>query len=322
MTQYRSFSDAFNAELRALIRHGTPAEAIVDPGSPASDFGHRPRESLERIGMAFSTLSVVDNIGTCTQIPFNLTYGVGLFLWSIAGSDDLDTITYYRAARPKGKKISFGQRMLRADGKHDLMQLALKRLNLDPGSRRAYLPIFSTSDLFEDGEIPCAIGFHLHQRGGALHAVTIMRAQNATTAWPMDYFLFSSFLRFAAATAGLAEGTYTQLNSTFHAFREDIDRLKGDLQSGLVQTQAFGLGSMINLPGEIDKLIKFEAQLRFAVGSQRLPEVLELVNQDRHFESDAGKTIARILISIALKRLGASPWSHPLLELQLSALIR
>lgn len=322
MNQFRTFSDAFIVEIKDLINKGTPAEAITDPDSPASEFGFRPRVSLERIGQTFSTICLSDNIVTCKQIPFNLTYGIGLFLWSIAGSDDVDSISYYRGTRARGKKVSFGQRMLRAEGKHDLLQLALVRIARDPGTRRAYLPIFSVSDLFECGEIPCAVGFHLHQRKGALHAVTIMRAQNAITAWPMDYFLFSSFLRFAAARANLEEGTYTQFSSTFHAFTDDLEQVKDDIRAGALRMGEHGLGSMRHLPKEIPALLEFEAGLRLAVADNMSLNVQNMSARDQEFESEAGATIARVLISIALKRLGASHWAHPRLEPRLSALIR
>ena len=322
MATYTDFSEAFASELGTLARVGHIAEPVIDPASPASNFGARPRSSIELFGTSFTVIDIHKNIVACEEIPFNLTYGVGLLLWCLCGSEDQEFISYYRAKPMAGRKVSFGERLQRAGGKHDLLKLAVDKIRLDPGTRRGYAPIFQVDDLFKHGEIPCAIGFHLHQRSGALHCVTLMRAQNAITALPMDVFIFSSVLRFLAADADYLEGTYTHVCSTFHAFADDVQDVSHVLKVGHSAVSGLGLGSMKHFASDLPDLLKFEQRLRLAALSKSAPEIQALAKGYVAHRSEAATIIAACLISVAMRRIGELNWSHNSLQPSLAALIQ
>ena len=322
MPTYTDFSEAFANELGILARVGHVAEPVIDPASPASNFGARPRDSVELFGTSFTVSDSQKNIVTCEEIPFNLTYGLGLLLWCLCGSDDQEFISYYRGKPTGGRKVSFGERLRRAGGNHDLLRLAVDRIRLDPGTRRGYAPIFQVDDLFQHGEIPCAIGFHLHQRSGALHGVTLMRAQNAITALPMDVFIFSSVLRFLAADADYLEGTYTHVCSTFHAFAEDLQDVSGVLKVGSSAVSGLSLGSMKHFALDLPDLLKFEQRLRLAALSESASEIQWLAREYVAHRSEAATIVAACLTSVAMRRIGELDWSHNSLQPSLAALIQ
>ena len=82
----RRAEERFVGELAALFGHGHPAEAVVDPASPASEFGRSPRDSIERFGASFSVDDISSPILSSRGSPFDLEYGVGLLVWTLAGS--------------------------------------------------------------------------------------------------------------------------------------------------------------------------------------------------------------------------------------------
>jgi len=321
MTIYSEFSKAFASEITSLANDGLAAEPITDPSSPASNYGANPRPSIELLGTSFTISSCQSTIFTCAEIPFDLTYGIGLLLWCLSGSNDQEFISYYRGKPPTGKKISFGHRMLHADGKHDLLSLAMQRIEKDPGTRRGYVPIFQVDDLFKRGEIPCAIGFHLHQRSGVLHGVTMMRAQNAITALPMDVFIFSSLLRHMAAKANVLEGTYTHMCSTFHAFTDDISRIGSLLKGDSSAVSCHELGSMHGFSDDLFSLLLLEKRLRVAVAGNDTADVQAISNSPLPYRSEAGVAVGACLTSVAMRRIGARAWTHQAIGTALASLI-
>lgn len=306
--QYEDFTEAFISELALLLSEGHPAEAIVDPASPASNFGQSPRESIERFGASFSVDNLAAPILSSPGNPFNLEYGVGLLMWTFAGSTDSQWLQYYGGRLGSGREASLGKRLFRNDGL-DQVDLAVRLLEGDPGSRRAFMPVFDMRDLLVPGlEIPCAAGFQVFARSGELHGVTVMRAQNALEFLPLDLFVFSCLLQYMADAMNLSPGSYSHMSTSFHVFKDDSVRAK-NIVSGADEVLAFSLGDSSGFSRELNELLVLEEHLRRSAIRGDAREVRALARErksSRRFGCDICRNIATVLLATAARRVGGA----------------
>lgn len=313
--RYRDIQSAFAGELCGLLLAGHIAEPIHDPASPASEFGSKPRPSIELFGTSFQIEDPTSTIVWTSSRAFNLDYGVGLLLWTLAGSDDPEWIQFYRAKKARQKKAAFGHRLFNYGGNVDQVKLAIERLGRDGGTRRAFMPIFSVDDGQNSvDEIPCAAGFQLFLRSGALHGVTFMRAQNALLSLPMDLFIFMSLLNVIADQMRVAVGSYAHLCSTFHVFEEDREELRSIKMLGS-SVEFASLGSSKGFSGDLSELFEFERIVRSLASNSDVRGVEELAEQfidQEPFESELAKNLGQLLLSICLKRLGRQEYAREL----------
>ncbi len=304
--QYEDFTEAFISELALLLSEGHPAEAIVDPASPASNFGQSPRESIERFGASFSVDNFADSILSSPGNPFNLEYGVGLLMWTFAGSTDSHWLQYYGGRIGPGREASLGKRLFVNEGL-DQVDLAVRLLERDPGSRRAFMPVFDMRDLLVAGrEIPCTTGFQLLSRNGELHGVAVMRAQNALEFLPMDLFVFSYVLQYVSDAMNLLPGSYTHMSTTFHIFKDDAIRAR-NIVSGADEVLAFSLGDSSGFSRELKELIVFEEHLRRSAIDGNAREIRALARESKsssRFGCDICRNIAKVLLTTAARRVG------------------
>ena len=264
-TQYENIAHAYVGELHRLLTTGHEAEPIMDPDSPASEFGQNPRNSIEFFGASFKISSLANTIVYSPRSRFNLTYGTGLLLWTLSGSDDAAFIEYYRGKKNRQKKAAFGKRLLNNRNYIDQVSAAIYRVTRDGGTRRAFMPIFDVTDGFESaGEIPCAIGFHLFLRSGKIHGVAIMRAENGLSSFPMDMFTFIGVLQYVSSRMGIEIGSYTHMSSTFHVFSEYREELIG-LTKDPANVRMTTLGNHETISEDLERLLVHEREVRTMV---------------------------------------------------------
>jgi len=306
--EYKDFRRAFVGELARLLADGHPAEAIVDPASPASKFGQSPRESIERFGASFSVADVSCPILSSQAAPFNLSYGVGLLMWTFGGSTDSGWLQYYGGRHGRNRGASLGKRLFKNEGLNEV-ELAMSMLVSDPGSRRAFMPVFDIRDVLDPRlEVPCSAGFQLFVRKGQLHAVTVMRAQHALDFLAMDVFIFSYLFHYVADRLGLTPGSYTHMCTSFHIFKEDAARARS-IVSGVEEVQAFSLGDPSGFSAELEELLLFEEHLRESATRDKAREIRALGESGSfrsRFQSEICANIAAVLLATAMRRVGGS----------------
>src|SRR5665213_1946361 len=185
-TFFQDLGTAFIHELSDLLEHGAAAPSILDPLSPASRFGQRPRTSIELIGHLFGLKLGNPSVIISAVRPPDLRYLFGQTAWFLAGSDDLAFLSYYN---PKAQNFShdgatlcgsFGRRLFGPTLATSQASHAAELLRRDSGSRRAYLSVINREDLVNPTkETPCSCGIQFFVRNKQLHAVCSMRAQHA-----------------------------------------------------------------------------------------------------------------------------------------------
>lgn len=304
--EYEDFTKAFVGELAMLLADGHSAEAIVDPASPASKFGQSPRGSLERFGASFSVADVSCPILSSRAAPFNLVYGVGLLMWTFSGSTDSEWLQYYGGRPDRRRGASLGKRLFNNNGL-DKVELAINILVSDPGSRRAFMPVFDMRDVLDPSlEVPCSAGLQLFVRSGRLHAVTVMRAQNALDFLAMDVFVFSYLFQYVADRLNLMPGSYTHMCTSFHIFKEDAARAK-KIVSGAEEVEAFSLGDLSGISIELEELLHLEEHLRGLATRGNAREIRALGksgNLRSRFQCEICRNVAGVLLATALRRVG------------------
>ena len=227
MTMHESLADAYVAGLRALA-DGTPVPSVRDPLSKASNFGAADRPALELLAHCFTVAHPRRCIVSSEAIPLHLPYCFALLAWTLAGRDDVAALRYYRPGAAEfsddGQTLSgaFGNRLFGEGRTRDQLASVIARIRTDPASRRTWASILAADDNFVDSrEYPCAAGVQLFLRDGALHFLTVMRAQQALTVLPYDAFLFMSLQAFATAALGANLGQYVHFAGTFHIYEAE-----------------------------------------------------------------------------------------------------
>lgn len=304
-----SLTSAYRDGLDALLRRGHHVPSVLGAFSKASNFGKGDRPWIELIGYGFTCQNSRPSILTSAAFRTHVPYLLGLLAWTLDGRDDLDSLYYYRRAAADysddGATMcgAFGARMRATRNGRTQLAAVLERLRHDPSSRRTFIPIIEARDnLIESREYPCAAGVQLFVRGGALHWLTLMRAQQALTVLPYDASLFSLMQHFIAAELGLEVGSYGHFSGTFHIYEDErsLATTVRDVGAEELHLEAIPPGRGAEVASE---LIRVEEAVRQA-GATKNPSMIEelrssesqwpFVNQARH-----------VLIEFAESRLSA-----------------
>ena len=136
-----------------------------------------------------SRLSRTDTRGK----PFSC---LGELCWYLAGTNEVEFISYYipqyRREAEEGRVFGgYGPRLSAWKGIDQLSNvLALLRRN--PGSRKAVIQLFDSTDIVEDHkDVPCTCTLQFLVRKDQLHALTCMRSNDAYFGLPHDIFCFT-----------------------------------------------------------------------------------------------------------------------------------
>lgn len=107
--------------------------------------------------------------------------------------------------------------------RHQLPQVC-KLLREDPLSRRAYVQIWRSDDLFVEGsnDYPCTIGFTFQIRDGKLDMHTHMRSNDVWLGFTYDVTQFCFLQMTIARMLGLPVGTYYHHVDSLHIYERDV----------------------------------------------------------------------------------------------------
>lgn len=162
---HATLADAYQQSLRDLLQHGCRVESVRDPTSIASNWGAGDRPTLEVIGYTLQIDDPYASLFFSRERPLRLEYLFGLFLWTIAGSDDVDSLAYYHSMAQvfsddeKHLCGAFGKRLFGYRDSINQIDAICQRLVKDPCSRRTVGAICVPEDnILQSREYPCCIG--------------------------------------------------------------------------------------------------------------------------------------------------------------------
>ena len=227
---YPSLAAAYQGSLRELLQYGTAVESVKDPTSIASNWGVGNRPAVELVGYSIQVDDPYSCLFFCHDRPVRLEYLFGMFLWTLAGSDDVEWLSYYhsqaRLFSDDEKHLcgAFGKRLFDYKDSINQIDAICERLTNDPASRRTVGAICVPDDnISQSREYPCCIGVQYFLRDGCLHALTHMRAQSAFGVLPYDAFLFMALQCLLAERLGVRAGFYRHHSGTFHIYKSESD---------------------------------------------------------------------------------------------------
>ncbi len=101
---------------------------------------------------------------------------------------------------------------------------ALKR---DVNTRRAYLPIMSTSDQADDfgRRFPCSLGYHFLFRQNRLNMTYLLRSSDYFEHLPNDLWLAHRLQCYVAEKVGVNPGYFCHWVGSLHCFKRDVSEV-------------------------------------------------------------------------------------------------
>ncbi|MEV7866091.1 thymidylate synthase [Streptomyces sp. NPDC088124] len=155
----------------------------------------RGNEACEVIGVGFRLPDPRQRLPYLATRKANPVFQFAEALWYLAGRRDLEMIGYYapsmRSSSLDGITLggsAYGHTLFNpADGDTaSPFGRVLELLRREIDSKRGYLPVFSASELAvsENPDMACLAGLHLLARGGHLHMVCHMRANDQVACCP------------------------------------------------------------------------------------------------------------------------------------------
>lgn len=163
---------------------------------------------------------------------------LGELLWYLAGSNNVEFISYYlphyKKCSDDGKTIygGYGHRMCSKKGIHQIENIInlLKKKN---ESRQAVIQLFDASDILKfHKDIPCTCTLQFMIRQRRLHMFTNMRSNDAFRGLPHDIFAFTMLQEIIARTLGVELGSYKHAVGSLHLYDENRDSAKQFLDEG------------------------------------------------------------------------------------------
>jgi thymidylate synthase len=178
----------------------------------------RGNDAREVIGVGFRLPDPRQRLPYLAERRANPVFQFAEALWYLAGRRDLQMIGYYapsmRSSSADGVNLggsAYGHTMFNpAEGDTvSPFDRVLELLRTEKDSKRGYLPVFSAAELAvsDNPDVACLAGLHLLPRGGQLHMVCSMRANDLDCGLLSDVFSFTMIQEYAAVQLGLELGT-------------------------------------------------------------------------------------------------------------------
>lgn len=236
---FLTFSKAYKQALEDILKYGLFVDAVDNPLSPARHYGKKSSsKTLELLNYSFTVENPYNSLFFSEERIISLPYAVGLLIWSLAGSDDAEWLSYYH---PNVKTIfddashlsgAFGKRMFNYNNIINQVDLVVQKLKQIPTTRRSTITITTPEDHVGNNiEFPCALGAQYFIRDNKLLSISYMRAQSAMVVMPYDVFLFMNIQIAIACKLGIEPGSYTHNCGTLHIYEDEIEKTKRVLQS-------------------------------------------------------------------------------------------
>lgn len=145
------------------------------------------------------------------------------------GSNRLSEIKYYDANATRFSDDGFivpgscdGFRLLNPRPGCNQLWNVIDVLKSEAGSRRATVVIYHPEDAGRSSkDVPCTIALSFNLRSDGLYATTIMRAKNAFSVLPYDYFLFSLVSECVASALNVCLAQYYHFAVSMHIYERD-----------------------------------------------------------------------------------------------------
>ncbi|MGW0825211.1 thymidylate synthase [Streptomyces sp. NPDC002845] len=197
----------------------------------------RGNAGREVIGVGFRLPDPRQRLPYLAERKVNPVFQFAESLWYLAGRRDLEMIVYYapsmRNSSADGVHLggsAYGYTLFNAaegDKLSPYDQVVGLLLN-ETDSKRGYLPVFSAKELADraNPDVACLAGLHLLPRGGRLHMVCNMRANDLDCGLLSDVFSFTMIQEYAAIQLGLKLGTYTHFIGSAHVNDCNADRVR------------------------------------------------------------------------------------------------
>ncbi|WP_371792277.1 thymidylate synthase [Streptomyces sp. NBC_01471] len=197
----------------------------------------RGNEAHEVIGVGFRLPDPRQRLPYLATRKANPIFQFAEALWYLAGRRDLEMIGYYapsmRSSSADGISLggsAYGYTLFDpADGDTVApFDRVLELLRTEVDSKRGYVPVFSAAELAvsDNVDMACLAGLHLLVRGGRLHMVCQMRANDLDCGLLSDVFSFTMIQEYAAVQLGLELGTYTHFIGSAHVNDRNTDRVR------------------------------------------------------------------------------------------------
>jgi thymidylate synthase len=308
---HQTFAQAYVRGLRDLLEHGHDVPPIEDPTSVASKFGQVPRRTTELLGYSFEVRDPRSCLALSSARSLRLPFCFGLFLWTMAGSDNAEWISYYNSRAhdfsDDGIYITaaFGKRLFGLPATGDQLDAIAKRLSGDPQSRRTVATIALPDDnVRRSRDYPCAIALQFFLREDHLHAITYMRSQSAAMVLPYDAFLFMAMQCWMASRLGVAPGPYRHVAGSFHIYEDEVQIAREVLQAGADPAR---IGPMPSPEANLDRLLAFEREVRAATIARATSTIHKLIGAEigAHDDDSFFAQARRILLLHAARTLKA-----------------
>ncbi|MEU9480459.1 thymidylate synthase [Streptomyces sp. NPDC048191] len=220
---FKTFHHAYRAVLQSVFEE--PEYRSSPRGFP----------SVEQVGVRYRLLDPTQRVPLAQARRLNIIFNFAEALWYLSGRDDLDFIAYYAPGMRKysadGVRLAgtaYGRALFgRHGGSPSQWQRVVEELRGDRDSKRAVLQIFRSEELLTPGnpDVSCTLGLQFLLREGALHAVGMMRANDAYRGMSSDVFSFTFLQEMLARELAVQLGEYTHFVGSLHVYDPDRERV-------------------------------------------------------------------------------------------------
>ncbi|MFJ3019418.1 thymidylate synthase [Streptomyces tendae] len=251
----------------------------------------RGNAAREVIGVGFRLSDPRQRLPYLAARKVNPVFQFAEALWYLAGRRDLEMIGYYapsmRSSSADGLFLggsAYGYALFNpADGDTvSPFERVLDLLRTETDSKRGYLPVFTADELAVayNPDVACLAGLHLLARGGRLHMVCHMRANDLDCGLLSDVFSFTMIQEYAASRLGLELGHYTHTIGSAHVNDRNAERVHQVLNEadGLSTPRQFAFPAMPADagPDTISRLMVHEELLRTNAVKYSADEIADL----------------------------------------------
>ncbi|MGI5262360.1 thymidylate synthase [Streptomyces angustmyceticus] len=264
-TTFRSVEGAYLALLKLATKE------------PEHQISARGNDAREVIGVSFRLPDPRQRLPYLVVRKTNPVFHFAEALWYLAGRRDLEMIGYYapsmRSSSADGVTLggsAYGYTLFNPASGDTVSPFdrVLELLRTETDSKRGYLPVFSAAELAvgDNPDMACLAGLHLLARGGRLHMVCNMRANDLDCGLLSDVFSFTMIQEYAAVQLGLELGTYTHTIGSAHVNDRNAERVKKVLYEADVRRHPqhfpFPAMSAETTPATIARVLEHEELLR------------------------------------------------------------
>ncbi len=257
---------------------------------------------------------------------------LGEFLWYLAGTNKLDFIQYYIPGYEQysddGKTIygAYGPRLFGLNGSINQVQNVIETLRASPSSRRAVIQLFRGEDLDENlvrrrEDLPCTCTLQFTIRNHQLHAMVMMRSNDAFMGLPHDVFAFTMLQELIARSLGVEVGPYKHAVGSLHLYTKNTKAIQDYLEEGVQERIPMPPMPVGDPWPSIEKLLRAERAIRrgrqpsFANLTTYWSDLVRLLEVFR-YSRDSAKGEQRKRISEIKKQMGSPVYDAHILKRQ------